>query len=298
MTQLNLGTSSISAGAKAQEEKRPPSRVKKIAIALLLGLLVPGLGQIFARRPRRGIAMAASVTLLSFVISVSRVLLSFWGFVIAFPVSVIWRLWIAGDGSYVACKELVSPSPRGSVKLMIAATLVVLLLGVYPVPDYILHRSLRYFGAFRMNSGSMCPTLCEGDRVVAARDAFKLRSPERGELLLFDFHHTGSIYTKRVIGVPGDTIARGPANTILVNNKALAFPKSCGRNESFSPLAAEGLPFQTVTVPKDALFVIGDNLDNSFDSRSFGFVTMDEVRAKPLFIYLSPNHSRIGCELH
>jgi signal peptidase I len=298
MTQLNLGTSSISASAAAQDVKGPQSRAKRFTLALLLGLLVLGLGQVYARRPWRGLAMAVSLALLTFIILVFRLFLSFLGLVVAFPISVLWRLWIAGDGCYLASKELAALPPRGNVKMTIAASALVLLLGVYPMPNYFMNRSLRYFGAFKISSGSMCPTLCEGDRIVAARDAFRLRSPERGELLLFDFNHTGTTYTKRVIGVPGDTVARGPANTILINNKVLTFPKPCGRSESFTPLAAEGLSFQTLTVPNDALFVIGDNLDNSFDSRSFGFVTADEIRGKPLFIYWSPNHSRIGCELH
>jgi signal peptidase I len=298
MTQLNLGTSSISAAATARDVERPPSRAKRIVIALILGLLVPGLGQVYARRPWRGIAMAVSLALLTAIILIFRLLLSFWGLAIFLPLSVVWRLWIAGDGSYVACKGLVTPRPRRDVKMIIAATIVVLLLGVYPLPDYFMNRSMRYFGAFRFDSGSMCPTLCDGDRIVAARDAFKSRTPERGELLLFDFHHAGTLFTKRVIGVAGDTIARGPANTILVNNKTLTFPKPCGQNESFAPLAPEGLPFQTVQVPEGSLFVIGDNLDNSYDSRFFGLVTVDEVKAKPLFIYWSPNRSRIGCELH
>jgi signal peptidase I len=296
MTQLNLGTSSISA-ATTQDDKRPPSRAKRFVIALLLGLLVPGLGQIYARRPWRGIAMAVSLGLLTAIIMIFRLLLSFWGLVISFPLSVVWRLWIAGDGCYVACKELGTSPPPRDAKMTIAATAIVFLLGVYPVPDYFMHRSLRHFGAFRIDSGSMCPTLCEGDRIVAARDAFNLRPPGRGELLLFDFNHTGTIYTKRVIGIPGDAVARGPANTILINNVTLAFPQPCGKGENFAALAAEGPAFDAVKVPKGSLFVIGDNLDNSYDSRFFGSVTLDEVRGKPLFIYWSPNRSRIGCEL-
>jgi signal peptidase I len=197
----------------------------------------------------------------------------------------------------VACKELGASPPPRRVKMTIAATVVVFLLGVYPVPDYFTDRLRRYFGAFKIDSGSMCPTLCEGDRIVAARDAFKLRIPERGDLLLFDFNHTGTIYTKRVIGVPGVTVARGPSNTILVNNVPVAFPIPCGENESFDKLAPEGPPFETVKVPEGSLFVIGDNLDNSYDSRFFGVIPLDGVRGKPKFIYWSPNHSRIGCNL-
>jgi len=297
MTQLNLGTSSISASPAAQEEKRPPSRAKRFVIALLLGLLVPGLGQVYARRPLRGVVMAVSLALLTAIIVVLRLFLSFWGFVISFPLTVIWRLWIAGGGCHVACKELGTPPPPRHVKMTIAASVLVFLLGVYPVPDYSTDRLRSYFGAFKIDSGSMCPTLCEGDRIVAARDAFKLRPPERGELLLFDFNHTGTIYTKRVIGVAGDTVARGPSNTILVNNVPVAFPTPCGEHESFDKLAPEGPAFETVKVPEGSLFVIGDNLDNSYDSRFFGVIPLNEVRGKPKFIYWSHNRSRIGCNL-
>jgi signal peptidase I len=297
MTQLNLGTSPISAAAAAQDDKRPPSRIKKFVTALLLGLLVPGLGQVYARRPWRGVAMAVSLALLTATIVIFRLFVSFWGFIIALPLTVIWRLWIAGDGSYVACKEPGTSPPPRHLKMTIAATVVVLLLGVYPVPDYFTDRLRRYFGAFKIDSGSMCPTLCEGDRMVAARDAFKLRIPERGELLLFDFNHTGTIYTKRIIGVPGDRVARGPSNTILVNDVQVAFPTPCGEHESFDRLAAEGPAFDTIEVPEGSLFVVGDNLDNSYDSRFFGVVPLDEVRGKPKFIYWSHNRSRIGCNL-
>jgi signal peptidase I len=100
-----------------------------------------------------------------------------------------------------------------------------------------------------------------------------------------------------VIGVPGDTVSRGPANTILVNKVPLTLPVPCGKNESFNKLAAEGPPFDAIKVPEGNLLVIRDNLDNSYDSRFFGLVTMDEVKGKPKFIYWSHNRSRTGCQL-
>jgi signal peptidase I len=143
----------------------------------------------------------------------------------------------------------------------------------------------------------MCPTLCEGERMVVAADAYKLHGSERGELLILDFHHTGTIFPKRVIGIAGDTVSRGPANTILVNDKAIALPQPCCKDERFKPLAAEGPSFSAVKLPEGSLFVIGNNLDNSYDGRFFGFVTMDEMRGKPEFMVWSPNRSRIGCKL-
>ena len=138
-------------------------------------------------------------------------------------------------------------------------------------------------------------------RMVAARmKAGFTQLPDSGarRVTAFRFQSpTGTIYTKRIIGVPGDRVARGPSNTILVNDVQVAFPTPCGEHESFDRLAAEGPAFDTIEVPEGSLFVVGDNLDNSYDSRFFGVVPLDEVRGKPKFIYWSHNRSRIGCNL-
>lgn len=60
-----------------------------------------------------------------------------------------------------------------------------------------------------------------------------------------------------------------------------------------------GLPsFKTVKIPEGTLFVVGDNLGNSYDSRFFGPIPLDEVRGQLKFVYWSTNRSRIGCEIH
>ena len=152
--------------------------------------------------------------------------------------------------------------------------------------------------AFAVPSGSMCPAICLNERIIAGMDAFNTRAPRRGEVILFDHDEGNTKFIKRVIGVAGDTVARGPSNTILVNNKPLALPLPCGKNNPYDRLALEGPPFETVKVPKGSLFVIGDNLDNSYDSRQFGFVRLDKVKGKALLVYWSSNSSRIGCKLN
>jgi signal peptidase I len=144
----------------------------------------------------------------------------------------------------------------------------------------------------------MCPAICLNERVIAGMDAFNTRAPQRGEVILFERDEGNTKFVKRVIGVAGDTVAPGPSNTILVNNKPLSLPPLCGEKNAYAHLAAEGPPFEPVKVPKGSLFGIGDNLDSSYDSRHFGLVSLDKVKGKALLIYWSPNESRIGCKLN
>ena len=69
--------------------------------------------------------------------------------------------------------------------------------------------------------------------MVASMDAFRSRSPQRGELIIFTLDQSKEIYPKRVVGVAADIVSRGPANTILVNGSLLRFPELCGKKSPF-----------------------------------------------------------------
>jgi signal peptidase I len=166
---------------------------------------------------------------------------------------------------------------------------------------FMFFRSVKSFElrAFRVPSDSMCPTICLNERLIAGMDVFNRRPTERGEVILFDHVTVGQNLLKRVVAVGGDTVAAGPANTILVNGKTFKWPRLCGEPLRDAAFSSEGVKFQPMTVPKDSFFVVGDNLDQSLDSRypDFGFVRRDLVRGKALFIYWSSGKSRIGCPI-
>jgi len=124
-----------------------------------------------------------------------------------------------------------------------------------------------------------------------------MHGPERGDLIVFDFNRSGTIFPKRVIGVAGDTVSPGPANTILVDEIPLKVPGPCAFRY-FGGSFADLPSFKAVKIPEGALFVVGDNLSDSYDSRFFGPIPIDEVRGKLKFIYWSSSRARIGCELH
>jgi signal peptidase I len=203
--------------------------------------------------------------------------------------------------------SLLNPSPEatprpGGVRLLIRfliyAGAAVALLLVFFVAKFLFWAQCFELRAFVARGASMCPAVCEDERIITGMDAYNARAPQRGEVIFFEQKERTTKFIKRVIGVAGDTVARGPSNTILVNNKPLILPPPCGENNAYVHLAAEGPPFEPVKVPEGSLFVIGDNLDNSYDSRFFGVVGLDKVRGKALLIYYSPNESRIGCRVN
>ena len=183
------------------------------------------------------------------------------------------------------------------VRILVISGIVLGLVVTIPVARFFSWAQCFDLHGFRSSSGSMCPAICENEFVLAGMDAYNKRVPQRGEIIFFEHDQGTTKFIKRVAGVTGDTIARGRANTILVNGAPLTFPTPCGDNNSYSRLASEGTPFEPVKVPERSVFVIGDNLDNSYDSRFFGVIRLDEVKGKALLIYWSPNSSRIGCRI-
>jgi signal peptidase I len=181
--------------------------------------------------------------------------------------------------------------------LIIPVVVVLLiLLAIFATGGQFLDR-YSHLGAFKVPSGGMCPTICRSERIMADMDAYRARSPERGELVLFKLPETQALLIKRVIGVAGDTVEAGPKNVIMIDGKPLSLPATCGSPVLEQDPSEELLNFPSTTVPKGFFFVVGDNLANSRDSRfpGFGLVSVDQLRGKPLFLYWSPGRSRIGC---
>ena len=172
--------------------------------------------------------------------------------------------------------------------------------------------------AYKIPSGSMKPTLLIGDHILVSKFNYGIRlplirstlipvgTPKRGDIVVFIYPEDRSKdFIKRLIGLPGDTIEIrdkkillnglpwSDAHGVYVDN--LIIPGSVQPRDNFGP----------VTVPEGSLFVMGDNRDESYDSRFWGFVPMKDVLGKALIIYWSWNQedhgvrwNRIGSILH
>ncbi len=142
--------------------------------------------------------------------------------------------------------------------------------------------------AFRIPSGSMIPTLLVGDHLLVEKITYRFREPKRFEIIVFKFPLDKSKdYIKRVIGLPGDEI-KIVNKEVYVNGKKLDEPYVQHTDPNVIP--AQFSPrdnYGPVTVPKGHLFVMGDNRDNSYDSRFWGFVPEKDIVGKAFIIYFS-----------
>ena len=154
--------------------------------------------------------------------------------------------------------------------------------------------------AFKIPSGSMKPTLQVGDHILVNKFIYgvkipylssvvlPVKDPQRGDIVVFKFPvDPRKDFIKRVIAVPGDVVEIRD-KTIFINGRRVnhdygvfSDPRTIAGN--LKPRDNLG----PITVPKDALFVMGDNRDESFDSRFWGFVPIRDVSGKAFIIYWS-----------
>lgn len=154
--------------------------------------------------------------------------------------------------------------------------------------------------AYKIPSGSMIPSLLIGDYLLVNKIVFGIRHPfkddfiyrwdlpKRQEIVVFTYPIDKKLdFIKRVIGLPGDTVE-------IINKKVYVngvpldepyvqysdqeiYPKEVSPRDNFGP----------VRVPQGHLFVLGDNRDQSYDSRFWGFVPFQSLKGKALIIYFS-----------
>jgi signal peptidase I len=186
---------------------------------------------------------------------------------------------------------------------------------------------------FKIPSGSMMPTLLAGDFILVNKFTYGLRvpilnntfievsKPERGDVFVFHYPPDPSIdYIKRVVGLPGDKIAYRnkqifingePVEMSLVGDyqyvtsglnmvNAKHYKEQLGEIKHDVLIEDNSLSIDGETeVPAGHYFAMGDNRDNSKDSRSWGFVPEDNLVGKAFLIWWNfDNFSRVGSSIH
>ena len=159
------------------------------------------------------------------------------------------------------------------------------------------------FQAFKIPTGSMEPNLLVGDHLIVNKMAFApaivaaegalvpRRGIERGDVVVFKYpQEPDRDFIKRVIGLPGDRVEMH-SKKVHINGKPIEEPYAylLEAPSTGGPVRKDDLreEYGPVTVPAGQYFMMGDNRDNSEDSRYWGFMPASYVKGQALFIYFS-----------
>lgn len=142
--------------------------------------------------------------------------------------------------------------------------------------------------AFKMPSGSMKPTLLVGDYFLTDKRYAGAKHVERGDILIFEYPKDHSkIFIKRVIGLPGDHIEI-KNKKLYINNEVLKEPYVIHTdNRVFAANQNPRDNLGPIRVPDNSYFMLGDNRDESNDSRFWGFLHSNEIKGRAGMIYWS-----------
>jgi signal peptidase I len=189
-------------------------------------------------------------------------------------------------------EETLNPKRKSTFREYVEAILIALLLALF-IRTFVVQ-------AFKIPSGSMLNTLLIGDHILVNKFIYGVKNPLNGntwipfkkpgrkDIVVFKYPvNPDQDYIKRVIGVEGDTIeikdkkvyVNGELQVedyaIFLDNKVL--PANVQSRDNMGP----------ITVPGNSLFVMGDNRDNSYDSRFWNFVDLKAVKGKAFILYWS-----------
>lgn len=265
-----------------------PNKKRSIIVSSLTNLIVPPCGHIYVGRPLRGFAIfgvGLAALLITGWLGASTAL---WSFYLAQCMYVLVLIILSIDAGILANRQT-NYELRFYNKWYIYLPLLLIML--YVLNFIMFNRGLFLgFDNHRNVSANMAPTLEIGDFIATdTRDYIKGFVPERKDIITFQYPKDPStIYVKRVIGLPGEKIfiKNGVVN---INNIPIT--------EAYIPISSikedysQGM--REVDIPSNHVFVLGDNRDNSNDSRFWGFLPIDNITGRVTLIWYANNLDRV-----
>ena len=134
--------------------------------------------------------------------------------------------------------------------------IVIVVLAVLFVVNFVAQRT-------RVSGPSMYPTLEDGDNLIVEKITYRFRDPERFDVIIFPHEEDGEkvYFIKRIIGLPGETIQIDAEGNIYIDGELLE------EEYGYETISNAGIASDPITLGEDEYFVMGDNRNNSLDSR-------------------------------
>ncbi|SDU66790.1 signal peptidase I [Desulfobacula phenolica] len=264
------------------------NKPRKLWVAGVFTFLTIGLGHVYSGKAQKGIILYLGQYLGLLICMV---------FLFIYPSLVVIVLFVLLGFAYFLYSLIdsiqVSKKGRDSYQLKKYNSwysyLGILLLSSFIIQPTISNSIKKHIiQAYKIPDGSLKPTLLIGDQILAKTGLSLKSGIEKGDMVIFPYPQDPSKdFIKRVVAVGGETIEI-KEKKVFINGKLINEPFILHLdNRMIPPNLAQRDTMPAIKVPDDSLFVMGDNRDNSHDSRFWGFVKKSSVTGKASIIYWS-----------
>ena len=159
-----------------------------------------------------------------------------------------------------------------------------------------------FIQAYKIPSGGMLPTLLIGDHILIDKHVYKDNSPQKRDIIVFKYpKEPERMFIKRIVGINGDTIEI-KNKQLYINNTVVDEPYVIHTDSKIENSVRDN--FGPFVIPPNKVFVMGDNRDQTFDSRFWGVADVKDIQGKTINIYFSwdkearrPRWNRLGTRI-
>lgn len=265
-------------------------RTRNPFIAGLLSLFASGLGQIYNGTGALGLVFLLISVALPFLWALLGWPRHFIGLVALGIVTTVFWLFVIVHAFFQA-RRIRETELKKYQKLGVYAFFVILSVGLMIFVPVRTRRSFLSIVPFKFATTSMMPTVHRDDFLMVNPKAYDGRTPQRGDLIVFAYPRDPSKrFLHRVIAVEGETIEI-KNKQVFIDGQPLQESYKIhedstvdNRRDNLGPLR----------IPAGHCFVLGDNRDNSFDSRFWGALPLANVQGQALYVYWAKDMTRIG----